>query len=57
MDDDKIYLLYVEGELGIHKGKPIFKRAFNNLEEANEALVSELLNKKPALVVHKTLIK
>lgn len=57
MADGTIYLLYVEGELGIHRGKPTFKRAFNSLEEANTALVSELINKKPALIVHKALIE
>lgn len=48
-----LYLLYVEGELGMHKGKAIFKQAFHDKASAEDQMIKILSSGRCAFIVHK----
>ena len=45
-----LFNLYVEGDLGIHKGKPVLKQAFYSKQEAEAAMVKCLISGRCAWV-------
>ncbi len=48
-----LYLLYVEGELGMHKGKAVFKQAFHDKTSAEDQMIKILSSGRCAFIVHK----
>ena len=48
-----LYLLYVEGELGMHKGKAVFKQAFHDKNIAEDQMIKILSSGRCAFIVHK----
>ena len=45
-----LYNLYVEGDLGMHKGKPVLKQAFYTREEAEKEMLKLLVSGRCAFV-------
>ena len=50
-----LYELYVEGKLGLHKGKPILMGVFTTAVKAEKEMLKELRNGHCAFVVKKKL--
>ncbi len=48
-----IYLLYTEGRLGLHKGKPVFMAAYHNKIKAERKMVEVLKTGRCAFIVQK----
>ena len=48
-----IYLLYTEGQLGLHKGKPIFMAAYHSKAQAEGEMIKILKTGQCAFIVQK----
>ena len=48
-----IYLLYTEGQLGLHKGKPVFMAAYHSKTQAESAMIDVLKKGHCAFIVQK----
>jgi len=48
-----IYLLYTEGQLGLHKGKPVFMAAYHDKNHAESRMIEILKKGNCAFIVQK----
>jgi hypothetical protein len=52
-----LYELWIEGEIGLHKGKPLLKAVFPSAIEAEKKMIEILKQGRCAFVVKKKLSK